>query len=100
MQQAFTEDLVFGRIAEFEKVLSPYVTKSDRIFWLNGATLKQKPTPHIEGLRMGIDGDSEGFNQAVGRKILSIKPFVSRRIESIKAQLAGKSEGETLGRRK
>ena len=98
MKQAFTKDLLFDRIAEFEKVLSPHVAKSDKIFWLNGSTLKHKPTPHIEGLRMGIDGDPAGLNRAVRRKILSIKPFVLRRIESIKAQLAGKSKGKTLGR--
>jgi hypothetical protein len=47
---------------------------------------------------MGIDGDPAGLNRAVRRKILSLKPFVLRRIESIKAQLAGKSKGKTLGR--
>ena len=100
MQQAFTEELIFSRIAEFKKVLSSYVAKSDKIFWLNGETLRHKPTEHFEGFLMGIEGDSEGFNQAVGRKILSIKPFVSRRIQSIETQLSGESDGSTLGRRK
>jgi hypothetical protein len=100
MKQAFTGDLLFDRIAEFEKVLSPHVAKADKLFWLNGSTLKQKPARHLEAFRMAIDGDPAGFNRAVRRKILSIKPFALRRIESIKAQLAGKSEGKTLGRRK
>ncbi len=100
MKQAFTGDLLFDRIAEFEKVLSPHVAKADKLFWLNGPTLKQKPARHLEAFRMAIDGDRAGFNRAVRRKILSIKPFALRRIESIKAQLAGKSEGKTLGRRK
>ncbi len=100
MEQAFTQDLLFDRIAEFEKVLSPHVAKSDKIFWLNESTLKQKPVPHIEGLHMGIDGDSTGLNRAVRRKILGIKPFILKRIESIKGQLEGKSEGKPLGRRK
>jgi spore coat protein CotH len=100
MKQAFTKDLLFKRIAEFEKVLSPHVAKADKLFWLNGPTLKQKPARHLEAFRMAIDGDRAGFNRAVRRKILSIKPFALRRIESIKAQLAGKSEGKTLGRRK
>ena len=100
MQQAFTQQQLFDRIAEFEKVLSPHVAKSDKIFWLDGSTLKHKPVPHIEGLQMGIDGDPAGLNQAVRRKILSIKPFILKRIESIKAQLAGESDGKSLGRRK
>ncbi len=100
MKQAFTGDLLFDRIAEFEKVLSPHVAKADKLFWLNGPTLKHKPAQHLEAFRMAIDGDRAGFNRAVRRKILSIKPFALRRIESIKAQLAGKSEGKTLGRRK
>jgi len=98
MKQAFTKDLLFERIAEFEEVLSPHVARSDKIFWLNGSTLKHKPTPHLEGMRMAIDGDPEGLNRAVRRKILSIKPFVVGRIASIKAQLAGESEGNVLGR--
>ena len=98
MQEAFTQDLLFDRIAEFEKALSPYVAKSDSIFWLNESTLKQKPVSHIEGLQMGIDGDSAGFNRAVRRKVLGIKPFILRRIESINAQLEGRSKGKALGR--
>ena len=72
--------------------------KSDSIFWLNESTLKQKPVSHLDGLQMGIDGDPAGLNRAVRRKILGIKPFILRRIESINAQLEGKSEGKALGR--
>ncbi|MCH2181633.1 MAG: CotH kinase family protein [Mariniblastus sp.] len=98
MQEAFTQDLLFGRIAEFEKALSPYVAKSDSIFWLNESTLKQKPVSHLDGLQMGIDGDPAGLNRAVRRKILGIKPFILRRIESINAQLEGRSKGKALRR--
>ena len=87
MKQAFTRDLIFGRIGEFEKVLLPHVGKF-------------KEGPGLEGFRMGIDGDESGFNRAVGRRILGIKPFAVKRIESIKAQLAGKRDGEKLGRRR
>jgi len=98
MKQAFTKGLLFDRIAEFEKVLSPYVAKADKIFWLNGTELRHKPAQHLDGFRMGIDGDESGLNRAVRRKVLGIKPFALQRIESIEAQLAGKSEGQTLGR--
>jgi len=100
LKQSFTKGLLFDRIAEFKKVLSPYVAKANKIFWLNGAALKHKPTDHLGGFHMGIDGDQSGLNRAARRKIFSIKPFVLKRIESIKAQLAGKSEGLTLGRRR
>jgi hypothetical protein len=42
---------------------------------------------------MGIEGDSSGKNSAVERDIFAIKPFIKRRIRSVKAQLAGKSKG-------
>ena len=48
---------------------------------------------------MGINGDSEGINRAVNRRVLAIKPFITRRIESVNSQLAGKSEGESIAGR-
>jgi hypothetical protein len=49
---------------------------------------------------MGINGDKRGFNRAVERRVLAIKPFITRRIKSVNAQLAGKSDGEKIeGRR-
>ncbi len=98
LKTSFTADLLFNRIAEFEKVLSPYAAKASNLFWLNGTQLKQKPADHLEAFRMTIEGDEAGLNRAVKRKTLSIKPFVLRRIESIKAQLAGKKAGKKLGR--
>ena len=98
LQTSFTADLLFNRIAEFEKILAPYVAKSSNLFWLNGTQLKQKPAAHLEAFRMTIEGDEAGLNRAVKRKNLSIKPFVLRRIESIKAQLAGEAKGKKIGR--
>ncbi len=48
---------------------------------------------------MGINGDSEGINRAVNRRVLAIKPFITRRIESVNSQLAGKSKGEPIASR-
>ena len=98
MKHAFTEELLFARIAEFEKVLMPHVAKEGHIFWLKESTLKQKPAPHGEAFRMAIDGDQAGGNAMVRRKIFSIKPFARKRIASIQAQLAGESEGKPLRR--
>jgi spore coat protein H len=86
VENDFTEEKVFARIDEFEKVLRPYLADKDG------------KTP---GLTMGIDGDPEGLNRAVERRVYAIKPFVTRRIESIRAQLAGESNGVRIyGRRR
>jgi len=98
MDKAFTKERLFERIARFEKILTPHVARSKHVYWLNESTLKSKPIPHLEGLRMTINGDPSGGNPAVRRKTLAIKPFIVKRIASIKAQLAGKSEGKALGR--
>lgn len=80
----FTEEKVFARINTFEKTISPKLNEEGKA-----------------DLRMGIDGDAEGYNAAVERSVLAIKPFVSRRIESVKAQLAGTREGTRIeGRRR
>ena len=60
----------------FTKALKPYLSKKEQI-----------------AFRMGIEGDSSGKNSAVERDIFAIKPFIKRRIRSVKAQLAGKSKG-------
>ena len=83
----FTKEKLFDRIAVFEKAIAPYVKKDSE----GGG---------LEGLRMGIDGDYQGINKAVNRRVLAIKPFISRRIESVQAQLAGKSDGRTIRRRR
>ncbi|MDP6795442.1 MAG: hypothetical protein QGG00_08630, partial [Verrucomicrobiota bacterium] len=83
MKEHFIEARLFERIDAFEQAIAPHMNAAD-----------------LEGLRMGIDGDERGFNGAVGRRILAIKPFITRRIESVNAQLGGRSEGATIdGRR-
>nr|HJN83340.1 hypothetical protein [Verrucomicrobiota bacterium] len=86
MKNDFTEKKYFARIAEFEKAIAPHVKKDT-------------DGPGSEGLRIGINGDSEGINRAVNRRVLAIKPFITRRIESVNSQLAGKSEGESIAGR-
>ena len=83
MQNDFTEARLFERIAAFEQALAPHMKRDD-----------------LENLRMGINGDERGINRAVGRRVLAIKPFITQRIESVNAQLAGRSDGATIeGRR-
>jgi spore coat protein CotH len=86
MKNDFTEKKYFARIAEFEKAIAPHVKKDS-------------DGPGSEGLRMGINGDSDGINRAVNRRVLAIKPFITRRIDSVNSQLAGKSEGEPIAGR-
>ena len=86
MKNDFTEKKYFARIAEFEKAIAPHVKKDT-------------DGPGSEGLRIGITGDSDGINRAVNRRVLAIKPFITRRIESVNSQLAGKSEGEPIAGR-
>lgn len=83
----FTEEKLSARIAAFEKAIEPHVAK-------------YKEGPGTNGLKMGIDGDQSGYNKAVERNVLGIKPFARQRIKSVKAQLSGE-EGETIqGRRR
>jgi spore coat protein H len=83
MRNDFTEAKLFARIATFEQAIAPHMNGDD-----------------AEGLRMGINGDKRGFNRAVERRVLAIKPFITRRIKSVNAQLAGKSDGAKIeGRR-
>jgi len=86
MAEDFTEEKLFQRIAVFEQAIAPYF-ENDR----QGAGL--------DGLRLGINGDAEGINTAVDRRVFAIKPFITRRIESVKAQLAGDTDGEPIPRR-
>ena len=83
MQNDFTEAKLFARIAAFEQAIASHMSGDD-----------------VEGLRMGIEGDEAGINRAVNRRVLAIKPFITRRIGSVNAQLAGKSDGAKIeGRR-
>jgi len=86
MKNNFTEKKYFARIEEFEKAIAPHVKKDT-------------DGPGSEGLRIGINGDSDGINRAVNRRVLAIKPFITRRIESVNSQLTGKSEGEPIAGR-
>ncbi len=87
MKDEFTEEKLFSRIATYAKAIKPYVGN-------------YKPGPGVEGLEMGINGDENGFNRAVSRSVLAIKPFITRRIMSINAQMTG-GEGQKIeGRRR
>ncbi|MEZ5327661.1 MAG: CotH kinase family protein [Verrucomicrobiales bacterium] len=83
MKEAFTEEKLFARMAEFEKVLTPHLTEQA-----------------AADLRIGLTGDADGYNTAIERRVLAIKPFVSRRIESVNAQLAGNHEGTQIEARR
>ncbi|MBT4798251.1 MAG: hypothetical protein HON81_08045 [Verrucomicrobia bacterium] len=76
MLDSFTEKNLYERVDIFTKALKPHLSKKEQI-----------------AFHMGIEGDSSGKNSAVERDIFAIKPFIKRRIRSVKAQLAGKSKG-------
>ena len=85
MREHFTEKRLSARIKAFESAIEKFVARDKA----GGGT---------RSFRMGIDGDGSGMNRAVGRKIMAIKPFLRKRIQSIRAQLAGQTDGVTLGR--
>ena len=87
MKKHFTEKKLYDQLASFEKAISPHIRK-DEI------------GKGIEGMRMGINGDKDGINKAVDRRVFAIKPFIQKRIASVNAQLAGKAEGEPIQGRK
>ena len=88
MKEHFTEEKLFERIDTFEKAITPHI-KKDEI------------GKGFSGMKMGINGDSNGVNKAVDRRVFAIKPFILQRITSVNDQLTGKTEGEKIqGRRK
>ena len=88
MKEHFTEEKLFERIDTFEKAITPHI-KKDEI------------GKGFSGMQMGINGDSNGVNKAVDRRVFAIKPFILQRITSVNDQLTGKTEGEKIqGRRK
>jgi len=88
MAQHFTERKLFTRIDLFQQTLKPFADLDPL-------------GPGLDGLRMGIDGDDSGVNRAVNRRVSALKPFITQRIQSVKAQLAGHSSGRTInGRRR
>ena len=88
MKEHFTEEKLFERIDTFEKAITPHI-KKDEI------------GKGFSGMQMGINGDSNGVNMAVDRRVFAIKPFILQRITSVNDQLTGKTEGEKIqGRRK
>jgi len=88
MKEHFTEEKLFERIDTFEKAITPHI-KKDEI------------GKGFSGMKMGINGDSNGVNKAVDRRVFAIKPFILQRIISVNDQLTGKTEGEKIqGRRK
>jgi hypothetical protein len=87
MEQHFTEAKMFARVRAFESALMPVLQGNNQ-------------ESVVADFRMAIEGDDEGINAAVGRRVLAIKPFITKRIASIKAQLAGDSKGKDLQRRR
>ena len=87
MKEHFTEKKLFDQIAAFEKAISPHISK-DEI------------GKGIEGMRMGINGDGNGINKSVGRRVFAIKPFIQKRIVSVNGQLDSKVEGVSIQVRK
>ena len=83
VEDEFTEQKLFARIKTFNKAIKPFVGK-----YKAGAGAK--------GVQLGIKGDRSGYNTAVSRRVLAIEPFVSGRIKSVKAQLAGEHDGQTI----
>ena len=79
---------MFARLQAFEAALMPVLQANQQ-------------EAVLADLRMAIDGDAAGVNAAVRRRVLAIKPFIQKRIASVKAQLAGDSQGKELrGRRR
>ncbi|MDE2642068.1 MAG: CotH kinase family protein, partial [Verrucomicrobiota bacterium] len=87
MKEHFTEEKLFERIDTFEKAITPHI-KKDEI------------GKGFSGMKMGINGDSNGVNKAVDRRVFAIKPFILQRITSVNDQLTGKTEGEKIQGRK
>lgn len=88
LKQEFTEAKMFARLRTFEAALLPVLEANQQ-------------EAVLANLRMAIDGDADGVNAAVRRRVLAIKPFIQKRIASVKSQLAGDSKGKELqGRRR
>lgn len=83
----FTEEKLFPRIEEYRKAIAPHVGK-----YQAGAGTK--------GLEAGINGDQQGINRSVDRQVFAIKPFITRRHESVAAQLTGEQKGQTISGRR
>ncbi len=84
----FTPAKMFPRIAEYKRAVAPHVAKYDA-------------GPGAKGIEMGIEGDQDGYNQSVERRVLAIKPFITHRHASVEAQLNGDREGVKIqGRRR
>ena len=87
MKEHFTEKKLFERIDTFEKAITHHI-KKDEI------------GKGLSGMQMGINGDSNGINKAVNRRVFAIKPFILQRITSVNDQLTGKTEGEKIQSRR
>ena len=83
VKDQFTTAKLFARIETFERAITPFV-RNDEV------------GKGVEGLQMGINGDRSGFNSAVERQVFAIKPFIEKRIASIRSQLSGTSQGAKL----
>ena len=83
MESVFTRERMFARISEMERTLLPYMEGRQQA-----------------AFRMGIYGDRDGINVAVDRRVYAIRPFVERRIDSVRDQLTGARPGKRLSRRR
>lgn len=86
LMEEFTVEKLFPRIETYRNAIAPHIGN-------------YKAGKGMKGLRSGIEGDRQGINQAVDRRVLAIKPFIKRRIRSVQDQLAGKREGQTISGR-
>ena len=83
MESVFTRERMFARISEMERTLMPYMAGRQQ-----------------SAFRMGIYGDRDGINVAVDRRVYAIRPFVERRIDSVRDQLTGARLGTRLSPRR
>ena len=82
LQETFSEEHLFARISEFENSLAPHLNRQEQA-----------------AMQLGIEGDASGYNTAVERRVFAIKPFIAKRVASVRAQLAGQREGTKLSGR-
>ncbi len=83
LDNGFQEKRLINRIRVLRKNIEPLLTHDPYGFGL-------------EGVEAGIRGDQNGLVPVVERRIPAIEPFIRKRTESVKNQLAGKEAGERI----
>ncbi|MEE3373069.1 MAG: CotH kinase family protein [Planctomycetota bacterium] len=82
MENVFTRERMFSRVAEMEQALTPCMKGRRR-----------------EDFRLGTYGDRDGINVAVERCVSAIRRLIEQRIDSVRGQLRGEARGKRLTRR-